>query len=274
MILRNKPGEENKKTHPLMGSLLFLISIVLLVITGPLGFIYGLFHSLFTRGLSGVGEYLLQIAISIDQLGNVLMQHLLNLLWIRPGGYPFGNRDETISSALGRNKRDGTLTLFGRWIDALLDRIDANHSLNSIDYYIEPREHIIEAVSWVHLMDHRILCNRSQGKSKYYIPGGKRLPHEREPEALIREIREEMDVRLLPESIAPLGVFEAQADGQPPGVLVRLSCYTGQFSGVPRPASEVREVVWLDYGDRSLVAPVDQLVFDFLHQRGQLGRGT
>jgi 8-oxo-dGTP pyrophosphatase MutT (NUDIX family) len=274
MIFKRKSNQPDAKINPLIGLLLFLISIVLLVITGPLGLIYGFFHSLFRRGVKGVGEYFLQIAISIDQLGNVLMQHLLNLLWIRPGGYAFGNRDETISSALGRNKRDGTLTVFGKWIDALLDRIDANHSLNSIDYYIEPRGRTIEAVSWVHLEDQRILCSRSDGKSKYYIPGGKRMPHESELQALIREIKEELDVQLAPESISLLGVFEAQADGQPFGVLVRLSCFTAEYHGVPRPASEIRELVWLGYGDRSLVAPVDQLVFDFLHQRGQLGPVT
>lgn len=271
MIFKKQPQQPDSKTHPLIGLLLFLISILLLVITGPLGFLYGVLHSLFSRGVKGLGEYFLQIAVSIDQLGNVLMQHLLNLLWIRRGGgYPFGNRDETISSALGRNKRNGTLSLFGRWMDALLDRIDPNHSLNSIDYYIEPRGRIIEAVSWICLEEGRILCSRSEGKSLYYIPGGKREVDESETQALIREIHEELGVRLKAGSIEPLGVFEAQADGHPPGMQVRLSCYRAGYEGTLKPVSEIRELVWLTYGDRNLVAPVDQLVFDFLRQRGEL----
>jgi len=76
----------------------------------------------------------------VDQLGNVIMQHLLNLLLVKKGGYKFGNRDETISSALGKNKQKNMLTGFGKSIDKILDIIDANHSLNSIDYYIEPNE--------------------------------------------------------------------------------------------------------------------------------------
>lgn len=274
MIFRKESGQPDKKIHPLIGVLLFLISVVLLLVTGPLGLLYGILHSLARKGIRGLGEYFLQVAISIDQLGNVLMQHLLNLLWVRPGGYTFGNRDETISSALGRNKRDGTLTLAGRWIDALLDRIDPNHSLNSIDYYIEPSQRTIEAVSWVHLQDGRILGSRSEGKSTYYIPGGKRLPQESEIQALIREIGEEMGVQLKADTIVPLGIFEAQADGRPPGVMVRLSCYRAGYLGKLRPASEVRELVWLTYEDRNLVAPVDQLVFDFLHGRGELLRST
>lgn len=270
MIFRKRPRQPDTRTPPLIGLLLFAISIVLLVVTGPLGFLYGIFHSTFKKGFRGLGEYLLQVAISIDQLGNVMMQHLLNGLWVRRGGYPFGNRDETISSALGRNKRNGTLTAFGRAIDALLDRIDPNHSLNSIDYYIEPSSQVIEAVSWVHLEDGRILCSRSVGKRLYYIPGGKRLPDESEVQALQREIREELGVGLVGPSIEPLGVFEAQADGQPPGIQVRLSCYTGRYTGTLHPSAEIEELVWLSYPDRDLLAPVDQLVFDFLQKKGGL----
>ncbi|NND15420.1 MAG: hypothetical protein HKN89_03765 [Eudoraea sp.] len=138
MILRKQSQQAAKKVNPFIGLLLFLISLLLLVITGPLGFIYGFFHGLFTRGFNGIGEYLLKIAISIDQIGNVLMQHLLNMLWVKKGGYLFGNRDETISSALGKNKAQGTLTGLGKMIDSILDFIDPNHSLNSIDYYVEP----------------------------------------------------------------------------------------------------------------------------------------
>ncbi len=271
MIFKKQQHQPDSRIHPLIGVLLFLISVLLLLLTGPLGFIYGFFHSLFTRGLKGLGEYLLQVAISIDQLGNVLMQHLLNLLWISPGGgYPFGNRDETISSALGRNKRNGTLSAFGKWIDRILDRIDPNHSLNSIDYYIEPRGQIIEAVCWVYLEQGRVLCTRSEGKTHYYIPGGKREPGESETQALIREIREELGVDLDAGTITPLGIFEAQADGYPPGIQVRLSCYQAGHTGQLEPASETREVVWLRHGDRHLVAPADQLIFDFLRQRGEL----
>ena len=138
MIKKEQDSSPDKKISPFIGLLLFCISIILLLITGPLGFIYGIFHSLFTQVFSGIGEFLLKIAISIDQLGNVLMQHLLNLLWIKKNGYRFGNRDETISSVLGKNKQNATLTGFGKVIDKILDIIDPDHSLNSIDYYVEP----------------------------------------------------------------------------------------------------------------------------------------
>jgi len=140
LIQKIQHSKSAKKVNPIVGLLLFSISIILILTTGPLGLIYGFFHTLFTRGFTGIGAFLLKIAISVDQLGNVIMQHLLNLLWVRKGGYKFGNRDETISSALGKNKQNNTLTGFGKSIDKILDIIDANHSLNSIDYYIEPND--------------------------------------------------------------------------------------------------------------------------------------
>ena len=143
MVYKEVDGERAKKTNPLIGFLLLLISIVLLLTTGIIGFVVGIVHQLITKGIQGLGEYALKIAISIDQLGNVIMQHLFNLIWIKKDGYKFGNRDETISSALGKNKQLNTLTGFGKAIDKLLDFIDPNHSLNSIDYFVEPLEETV-----------------------------------------------------------------------------------------------------------------------------------
>ncbi|NNJ88917.1 MAG: NUDIX domain-containing protein [Eudoraea sp.] len=256
--------------HPIFGVLLFFISVILLLITGPLGLIYGFFYTLFKGGLKGLGEYLLKIAVSIDQLGNVLMQHLLNLLWIKKGGYPFGNRDETISSALGRNKKLGMLTLFGKGIDSFLDTIDPNHSLNSIDYYVEPSENTIDKLAWMHLKDRRILCVRSKGKSLFYLPGGKRDKGESDLKALTREIKEELKVLLDPNSFRFIRVFEAQADGKPPGMLVRMTCYEADYQGELQIDSEIEEMAWLGYHDREKVSEVCKVIFDHLRSEDRM----
>lgn len=270
MIKKKRVYKADKKVNPFIGMLLFLISIVLLAITGPLGFIYGFFHSLFKNGLKGVGEYFLKIAISIDQLGNVMMQHLLNILWVKKGRYNFGNRDETISSALGRNKKLDTLTRFGNAIDRLLDTIDPNHSLNSIDYYIEPSDQVIDKLAWIHIVDGRILMTRTENREKYYIPGGKREPGESDGTALLREIREELSVKINIQNLFFVGIFEAQADGHKPGILVRMTCYSASYKGELQPASEIAEMVWLNYKDIHMVSEVDILIFNFLKEKGQL----
>ena len=138
MIIRFKKEKVKKKVHPLIGILLLFISIILFFLTVPLGIIYGYLYKLFTKSIDGLGEFCLKITISIDQLGNVIMQHLLNHVMIVKGGYKFGNRDETISSVIGKNIEQNTLSRVGKLINFVLDFIDAGHSLNSIDYYVEP----------------------------------------------------------------------------------------------------------------------------------------
>ncbi|QCX00932.1 NUDIX domain-containing protein [Aggregatimonas sangjinii] len=270
MLIKKQVYQADRQTKPLIGVLLFLISIVLLLVTGPLGLIYGIFHSLFTGGFRGLGAYLLKIAISIDQLGNVMMQHLLNVLWVKKGGYQFGNRDETISSALGRNKQLKTLTGFGKAIDKILDLLDPDHSLNSIDFYIEPSEQIIDKLAWIYIENGKILSTLSKGKSTYYIPGGKREANESDAHALSREIKEELSVALELSSLHFIGIFEAQADGHKPGILVRMTCYAAEYTGELRADSEIDKIVWLAYTDRENVSQVDQLIFDFLYEQGVL----
>tara|TARA_R110002020_G_scaffold91560_3_gene222471 strand:+ start:89001 stop:89816 length:816 start_codon:yes stop_codon:yes gene_type:complete len=259
-----------KKVNPLIGVLLLLISIFLLILTLPLGFLFGLLYNLATKRLVGVGEYCLKIAISIDQLGNVAMQHLLNLLWLKSGNYPFGNRDETISSAIGRNKRLGTLNAFGRFIDKLLDVLDPNHSLDSIDYYIEPTEQIEERVAWVQLVEGKILMVREHGKSVYGLPYGKREMGKTDLQSLQQGIWQQLMVTIKSDSLVFIGIFEAKADDGPPGNLIRTTCYYAQYTGEILPGPEAREVVALTYADRNMVGEVDQLIFDFLHKRGVL----
>ncbi|PCJ96260.1 MAG: NUDIX hydrolase [Flavobacteriaceae bacterium] len=270
MTIKKQVYQPSKKTNPFIGLLLFFISIILIVITGSLGFIYGVFYSLFTKGFSGVGAYLLKITISIDQLGNVLMQHLLNSVWIKRNGYKFGNRDETISSALGRNNKLNTLTGFGKFIDKTLNTIERDHSLNSIDYYIEPSEQLIDKLAWIHIVDGKILSTRSKGRKKYYIPGGKRALEETDLQALFREIKEELSVVLDIPSLKFMRVFEAQADSHKPGVFVRMICYYATYQGTLIPDSEIAEVVWLNYKDLEKVSEVDRLIFDYLYKKGEL----
>ena len=80
--------------------------------------------------------FFLEVAISIDNTGNVMMQHLLNdLLLIKcPTTYYFGNKKETISSVIGKNSLTNTLSPLGNALNAFLNWIDKDHSFNSIMY--------------------------------------------------------------------------------------------------------------------------------------------
>ena len=50
-------------------------------------------------------------------------------------GYKFGVEGETISSALGKNERDGTLTKRGKQLVKLLNWLDKDHCRKAIVEY-------------------------------------------------------------------------------------------------------------------------------------------
>ena len=119
--------------------LLFCIAILLLIFTTPIGFFYALLRQLFFGKLQTLSIYFLEVAISIDNTGNVMMQHLLNdmLLVKKEPTYYFGNKKETISSVLGKNELTNTLSVLGKALNSFLNAIDNGHALNSIQYDVK-----------------------------------------------------------------------------------------------------------------------------------------
>lgn len=129
----------------------------------------------------------------------------------------------------------------------------------------------IDKLAYIYLQDGKVLATLSRGKDTWYIPGGKREAGESDRAALAREVKEELSVDLVPETIAPYGVFEAQAHGKPEGTMVRMTCYTADFRGKLAAAAEIEKIAFLTYAQKGLVSAVDHLIFDDLHARGLLG---
>ena len=129
---------------------------------------------------------------------------------------------------------------------------------------------IIDKVAWLRIEDGRVLSTRSHGKDVFYFPGGKREPGESDLDTLVREIAEELTVAVDPATAVPAGVFEARAHGHTEDVLVRMTCYTADYTGELAPAAEIAEVVWLTYADRDRTSPVDRIIFDHLREKGLL----
>ncbi|MEV1037408.1 MULTISPECIES: NUDIX hydrolase [unclassified Streptomyces] len=129
---------------------------------------------------------------------------------------------------------------------------------------------LIDTVAWVRVENGRILCARPRGKDVFYIPGGKREGRETDLQTLLREVEEELAVAILPATVSHMGTYEAQAHGHPDGVVVRMSCYAGEYRGTLTVSSEIEEMAWFSYADRPLVPPVDQLLFDDLRASGAL----
>lgn len=129
---------------------------------------------------------------------------------------------------------------------------------------------VIDKVAFLYLQNGKILSTRSKGKDKYYIPGGKREAGESDIETLVREVKEELSVDIIESSAKLYGVFEAQAHGKAEGVIVKMTCYTAEFTGELKADSEIAEIVWLTTADMEAVSPVDKLIFADLKQKGLL----
>jgi hypothetical protein len=76
--------------------------------------------------------YFMSSAVNLDKYANREFRSLWNKTLRVDGGYKFGYWNETLSSALGKNKRDGTLTKAGVLVCKFLHLLDRNHVEKSI----------------------------------------------------------------------------------------------------------------------------------------------
>ncbi|WP_254448461.1 NUDIX hydrolase [Spirosoma rhododendri] len=109
----------------------------------------------------------------------------------------------------------------------------------------------IDKLAWIELKDKTVLLTKSYGKDVFYIPGGKRDAGETDEQVLLREIREELTVSIDERTLQYIGIFEAQAHGQPKGVTVKMTCYSGEYHGQLKASSEIEEIAWFTYADKT-----------------------
>lgn len=128
-------------------------------------------------------------------------------------------------------------------------------------------QNFIDKLAYIFIQDRKILMTLSKGKDTYYIPGGKREGDETDYEALIREVKEELTVDLIVETIQHYGTFEAQAHGKPEGTIVRMTCYQAEYMGELQPSQEIESLDYYTYAQRDQVGPVDQIIFDDLKEK-------
>lgn len=121
-------------------------------------------------------------------------------------------------------------------------------------------ERLLVSVGWVTVAEGRLLGVRTRGRDVFYLPGGKPEPGEDLMTAVVREVREELDLELV--DVAPAFVVEAPAHGQVPAATVRMTCFTGRATGRPTACGEIEELAWLGPADRERAAPALQHVLD------------
>ncbi len=128
-----------------MGFLLMIVSKVFSGIFFPFMLLWaivryliiGIYLDGIKRSWTKFDVYCRRVAIGRDQLANAEGKAFFNDTMIKRGEsdapYQFGNVDETISSAFGKNQVRGTLSRFGERWNRMLNWLEKDHSINSID---------------------------------------------------------------------------------------------------------------------------------------------
>jgi 8-oxo-dGTP pyrophosphatase MutT (NUDIX family) len=91
----------------------------------------------------------------------------------------------------------------------------------------------------------RLLLVRKRGTRAFMQAGGKLGPSEEPIAALVRELDEELGLRIDPSEAIYLGRFEAPAAHEP-GFVVQADLFSVRLREEVRPAAEIDEIIWLD----------------------------
>ena len=126
----------------IIGFILYAIALLLYLPLSILNVIVVIYKNIKTESFfSKMNLYFKQEALAIDIFANTSLKTLWNTILRKKGGYPFGLiHDETISSVLGKNQRDKTLSVPGKILCSFLDLLDKDHCLSSIDSHLERRK--------------------------------------------------------------------------------------------------------------------------------------
>jgi 8-oxo-dGTP diphosphatase len=116
----------------------------------------------------------------------------------------------------------------------------------------------ITSVGWVHLRAGRLLAVRTRGRDRFYLPGGKPEPGEGHEQALVREVREELGVRL--SEVRAAFTVASRAHGLARPTDLAMHCFFAESDGDGRPAREIDELRWLGPEDTEHAAPAVQEV--------------
>jgi 8-oxo-dGTP diphosphatase len=118
-----------------MGLLLFILANLIALVLFPIGFVYGLFRAVYKKraAFRKADAKMLALAKAVDKYGNVMCGELFNDLLIKKESrHLFGRIEQTISMVIGYNQLAGTLSKTGHFLNAILNRIDPNHSVDAI----------------------------------------------------------------------------------------------------------------------------------------------
>ena len=125
----------------------------------------------------------------------------------------------------------------------------------------------IKRVAFIDIKNNKILLALNKNKDSWYIPGGKKEKGETDKETLIREMKEELAIDIVPNSVSFIITLEGQAHGKSKGTKVQIAFYTGKYTGKIRPSAEVKKADYFSYAEAPMSAETGKKMLNILKNR-------
>ncbi len=125
---------------------------------------------------------------------------------------------------------------------------------------------LIDKLALIHIYNRKVLFVRSKGKDIFYTVGGKRNPGETDEQALTRECKEEIGVDIIQGSPKYLVTFNDKVHGNKE-MDIKLTCYSADFIGSPKPCSEIEEMAWFNTSNTDKTTDTGASVLKWLKER-------
>lgn len=127
----------------------------------------------------------------------------------------------------------------------------------------------ITKVAWAHIKDGKLLCVRTKGLELFYNVGGKPEPGESDEDALVREVKEEVGVDLMCNTIRFLCEFRGPGIDKAVGKEVIFKLFDATCIGTPHiptgeHASESAELKWVGPEEKMSLPVLGQQAIDWL----------
>jgi 8-oxo-dGTP pyrophosphatase MutT (NUDIX family) len=112
---------------------------------------------------------------------------------------------------------------------------------------------MIKTAALVSVIDYKILLVRVRDNTIWYFPGGKIDLGESAEEAVLREVKEELNIALQNKDISYLG--ETVTDNHDRTDTVSIQCFAAFINQEVEPCAEISEIKWFDLNDKEFMSP-------------------
>jgi 8-oxo-dGTP diphosphatase len=161
------------------------------------------------------------------------------------------------------------LLVLGKDKDGVPIAVDEDMYRVAVAELEKQKSNTITRVAWAHIKDGKLLCVRSKGLDLFYNVGGKTETGETDIDALVREVKEEVGVDLVRETIRPMCVIKGPGVDKSAGKEIILKLFQGVCVGTPHipqgeDASESAELKWVGRNEKGCMPLLGQWVVDWL----------